>query len=219
MTLGTRPDKFLGDKKLWDKAEKILQEILKKKKIPFKVAEKDGAFYGPKIDLRIKDALNREWQLATVQLDFQLPLRFELSYEGKDSKKHTPIMIHRAILGSIERFMALLIEHYAGKFPLWLNPIQVIIMNINEKNLKFAEEVFEKLKQNDIRTELDDRNESIPKKVRESQLRKIPYSITIGDKEQSNKTLAIRTLDGNVKFNVKVDDFIKEINDKIKNKR
>ena len=217
--LATRPDKALGDKKVWDAAEKALENALKSNKVKYKIKEKDGAFYGPKIDIHINDSLNRDWQLATIQLDFQMPERFDLTYEGKDGKKHRPVMIHRAIFGSFERFIGMLVEHFAGKFPLWLSPLQVIIMNINENNLKFANDVFMKLRDNKIRVELDDRNESIPKKVRESQLRKIYYSITIGDKEQKNKTLAVRTLDGKVKFDVKIDEFIKNILKEINEKR
>ena len=207
----------MGEKKTWDLAEKALENSLKANKVKYEVKEKDGAFYGPKIDIHIKDVLNRDWQLATIQLDFQMPQRLNLSYEGKDGK-HVPVMIHRAIFGSFERFIGILIEHFSGKFPLWLSPVQVIVMNINQNNLKFSNEVTNKLKEYGIRVELDDRNESIPKKVREVQLRKIPYAVTIGDKEEKNKSLAIRTLDGNVKFNVKLDPFIKEILNEIKNK-
>ncbi|MEK6907046.1 MAG: threonine--tRNA ligase, partial [Nanoarchaeota archaeon] len=216
--LATRPEKALGDKKIWNIAEKALENSLKLNKVKYEVKEKDGAFYGPKIDIHIKDSLNRDWQLATIQLDFQMPQRFELSYEGKDGKKHTPVMIHRAIFGSFERFIGILIEHFSGKFPLWLSPVQVIVMNVNQDNLKFSNEVVRKLKENNIRVEIDDRNESIPRKVRESQLRKIPYAITIGDKEVKNRTLAVRTLDGKVKFDVKLDSFIKNILKEIRDK-
>jgi len=216
--LATRPEKFMGEKKLWDISEKSLENALKANKIKYEVKEKDGAFYGPKIDIHIKDAINRDWQMATIQLDMQMPERFDLTYEGKDGKKHRPVMIHRAIFGSFERFIGILVEHFAGKFPLWLNPSQIIVMNINENNLGFAKEIYSKLKENNFRVELDDRNESIPKKVREAQLRKTSYALTIGDKEQKNKTLAVRTLDGKVKFDVKVQDFINELNKKINNK-
>src|SRR3989338_2012679 len=137
----------MGDKNLWDKAEQLLEKILKKEKLPYTLAPGDGAFYGPKIDLRVKDALNREWQLATVQLDFQIPLRFELTYEGSDGKKHTPIMIHRAVYGSIERFFALLIEHYAGKFPVWLAPVQVAIITVADRHIPYAEELKKALQE------------------------------------------------------------------------
>ncbi len=217
--LATMPEKALGDKKTWNSAEKALENSLKANKLKYEIKEKDGAFYGPKIDIHIKDVLNRDWQLATIQLDFQMPERFDLSYQGEDSKKHRPVMIHRAIFGSFERFIGILTEHFAGKFPLWLSPIQVIIMNINDNNLKFAKEVFNKLKENKIRVVLDDRNESIPKKVREAQLKQINYMITIGDKEQSKKTLAVRTRDGNVKFDVKTDNFIKDILKEMQDKK
>ncbi len=218
MTLGTRPDNFMGDKKLWDKAEKILEGILKKNKISYKIAAKDGAFYGPKIDLKVKDALNREWQLGTIQLDFQLPLRFELTYEGKDGKKHTPIIIHRAILGSLERFMALLIEHYSGKLPVWLSPVQVILMTIADRHINYTKKLEEELKNNGIRVETDNRAESIGRKVRDNQIMKIPYLITIGDKEIETNNLAIRTRDNNI-INIKKNEFINKVLDEIKNKR
>ena len=217
--LATRPEKALGEKKVWDKAEKALNESLKANKVKYGIKEKEGAFYGPKIDIHIKDVLNRDWQMATIQLDYQMPERLDLSYEGKDGKKHHPVMIHRAIFGSFERFIGILIEHFSGRFPLWLSPVQVIVMNINEKNLKFSNEVVKKLKENNIRVEIDDRNESIPRKVREAQLRKIPYAITIGDKEQKNKTLAVRTLDGKVKFGIKIDIFIKNIINEIQDRK
>ncbi len=216
--LATRPDKAMGDKKTWDNAEKALENSLKANKLKYEIKEKDGAFYGPKIDIHIKDVLNRDWQMATIQLDYQMPECFDLTYQGEDSKKHRTIMIHRAIFGSFERFIGILIEHFSGKFPLWISPLQVIIMNVNTNNLKFANEILRKLKENNIRAELDDRNESIPKKVREAQLRKINYMVTIGDKEQKNQTLAIRTRNGDVKFNVKVDDFVKGLLKEIKDK-
>ncbi len=216
--LATKPDKAMGERKLWDIAEKSLENALKANKIKYEIKKKDGSFYGPKIDIHIKDAIGRDWQLATIQLDFQMPERFNLTYEGQDGKKHKPVMIHRAIFGSFERFIGILTEHFAGKFPLWLSPLQVILLTINENNIKFAKEVFTELKNNKIRVELDDRNESIPKKVREAQLRKISTMITIGDKEQQNKTLAVRTLDGKVEFNVKVQNFINKLIKKINNK-
>ena len=215
MTLGTRPDDFMGEKKLWEKAEKILENVLKKKKITYKVAEKDGAFYGPKIDLRIKDSLGREFQLATIQLDFQLPLRFDLTYEGKDGKKHNPIIIHRAILGSLERFIALLIEQYSGKFPVWLSPVQVAIITVADRHNEFGKKLLEELKENNIKAELDDRLESIGKKVRDNQSMKIPYVITIGDKEIESNELAVRTRNNEV-INIKKDEFIKKILNEIK---
>jgi threonyl-tRNA synthetase len=217
--LSTRPKKFIGTVDMWDKAEKTLKGALNKKKIKYKINPGDGAFYGPKIDFHIKDSLGRTWQCATIQLDFAMPERFDLTYEGKDGKKHRPIMIHRTVYGSLERFIGVLLEHYAGKLPLWLNPVQVILMTVSDKNKKFAKEVKGKLEQNDIRVELDSRVESISKKVRDAQTIKINYMITIGDKEQKTKTLAIRTRDGKVKFGVKVDKFVKDLLEEIKSKK
>ncbi|MEK6861600.1 MAG: threonine--tRNA ligase, partial [Nanoarchaeota archaeon] len=218
INLSTKPENSMGDPKVWDKAEKALENALKKSKLKYEVNNGEGAFYGPKIDFDVNDALGRPWQLATIQLDFQMPERFDLSYEGADGKKHRPVMIHRAIIGSFERFMGVLIEHYAGKFPLWLAPTQVVLMTVTDRNLKFAKEFFNELKNSNIRVELDDRNESIGKKVRDAQINRIPLAITIGDKESDNKTLAVRTLDGKVKFGVKMDDFLKDISNKIKNR-
>ncbi|MBS3168182.1 threonine--tRNA ligase [Candidatus Woesearchaeota archaeon] len=215
MRLGTRPDEFMGEVKLWDKAEKILAKLLKDKKIKHVIKEKEGAFYGPKIDLMVKDALNREWQLATIQVDFQIPLRFNLTYEGSDGKKHTPIIIHRAIMGSIERFFALIIENYAGKFPLWLSPTQVAIMTIADRHVEYAKKLREELEKDNIKVDLDDRTESIAKKVRDNQAQYINYLITIGDKEMESNNLAIRTRDNNV-INMNKEEFIKKIVKEIK---
>ncbi len=214
--LSTKPAKAMGDSKIWKKAEAALEDALKSKKVNYKINPGDGAFYGPKIDFHIKDSIGRTWQCATIQLDFLMPEKFDLTYEGKDGKKHRPVMLHRVVYGSMERFLGILIEHYAGKFPLWLSPLQVKILNINDSNLEFAEEVLKKLKENSIRSEIDDRKESIPKKVRDAQLEKVPLIITIGDKEVESKKLAIRTLDGKVKFGVSIEEFIKESLEKIK---
>lgn len=213
--LSTKPEKHMGSEELWKKAEALLEKVLKKNKISYKISPCQGAFYGPKIDFQIKDALNRKWQLSTIQLDFAMPSNFGITYEGQDGKKHTPIVIHRALLGSLERFIGILLENYAGKLPLWLSPIQVILLTVNDKNHKFALEVKSKLEENNIRTELNDKQETIGKKVRDSQLQKINYIVTIGDKEVENKTLAIRTLDGKVKFGVKLDDFINSLGEEV----
>tara|TARA_Y100000034_G_scaffold127216_1_gene179686 strand:+ start:1055 stop:2746 length:1692 start_codon:yes stop_codon:yes gene_type:complete len=216
--LSTRPKKRIGTDKMWDKAEAALEKVLKKKKIKYKINKGDGAFYGPKVDFHIKDSLKRTWQCGTIQIDFSMPERFDLNYEGKDGKKHRPVMIHRAIYGSLERFIGILLENFSGKLPIWLNPNQVKVLTITDRNKKFADEVLNKLKDENIRTELDDRNESIGKKVRDAQLQKFNYIITIGDKEEENKTLAIRTREGKIKFKVKIEDFIQEIKGKIKKK-
>ena len=218
VSLSTMPEKAMGDKLLWDKAEKSLKSILKKKKLKFEIKEGEGAFYGPKIDFDIKDSLGRSWQLATIQLDFQMPLNFKLKYESKNGTRETPIVIHRAILGSLERFIGVLLEHTAGKLPLWLSPIQVAILTVNETHDKFAEEVVKKLKNKGVRVSYDNKNQSIGKKVRESIIQKIPYAVTIGDKEVKAKKLAIRSLDGTLKFGVSTDKFIKDLLSDIEHK-
>ena len=165
----------------------------------YQLNEGDGAFYGPKIDLHIRDALNRTWQCGTIQLDMSLPERFNLYYIDKDNEKHRPIMIHRTVFGSIERFLGILIEHFAGKFPLWLSPLQAIILPINDDLVPYANEVLATLKNAGLRAEVDSRTESLNKKVREAQLQYIPIILTIGGKEKEASTLSVRTLDGNVK--------------------
>ncbi|HLC55109.1 MAG TPA: threonine--tRNA ligase [Candidatus Nanoarchaeia archaeon] len=216
--LSTRPEKRMGADELWSRAEQALEKSLKKKKMQFSVDEGAGAFYGPKIDFLVRDCLKRLHQVATIQVDFQLPIRFELQYDGQDGRKHTPIIIHRAILGSLERFIAILTEHFEGKFPLWLSPVQAIVMNISEQSRQYAKDVMKKLIDAGIRAEIDISGETINKKVRNAQLQHINYMITVGDKEQQSRTLAVRTLDGKVKFNVKTDDFIADFIAKIRNR-
>jgi threonyl-tRNA synthetase len=219
LELSTRPEKRIGKDKDWAASEKALKKALEKYGREYRLNEGDGAFYGPKIDVHIKDALNRTWQCGTIQLDMNLPERFDMTYEGKDGKKHRPIMVHRTIYGSLERFIGVIIEHFAGKFPLWLSPIQVKIMNISDKNLKYCQQLEKKMKKKGIRVEFDDRNESIGKKVRTAQLEKVNYMITIGDKEQEKKTLAVRTRDGEVKYDVQINNFIKELLKDIKERK
>ena len=219
LELSTKPKDSIGTAKMWKNAESSLEKALKKLKLKYKLNPGDGAFYGPKIDFHIKDSLGRTWQCGTIQVDFAMPEAFKLDYDGKDGKKHRLVMIHRAILGSLERFLGILVEHYAGKFPLWLSPTQVMVLTVTDKQNKFAKELYEKLKENDIRVEFDSRSESIGKKVRDAISLKIPYIITIGDKEVKSKKLAIRTRDGKVKFNVSVDKFIKDVKEEIKTKK
>ncbi|MFH1400259.1 MAG: threonine--tRNA ligase, partial [Nanoarchaeota archaeon] len=200
LKLSTKPESAMGEQDLWDKAETALTEALEKTGRAFEVAQGDGAFYGPKVDFVIRDALGRGWQLATVQVDFQMPLRFGLEYEGSDGLRHTPVMVHRAILGSIERFMAILIEHYAGRFPLWLCPVQAIVLPIADRHVEFATTALDGLRAEGVRAEIDARTESVNKKIRDAQVRKIPLMLTLGDKEMGNGTFAVRTLDGKVAF-------------------
>jgi threonyl-tRNA synthetase len=192
VNLSTMPAKALGTKEEWDAAEKALAQAMKKSGWKYEINPGDGAFYGPKIDMQIKDVLGRKWQLATVQLDFQMPKRFKLEYVDSDGSRKTPIVIHRALLGSYERFLAILIEQFGGAFPAWLAPVQVAILPITDQQVKYAETVMAELKELGIRVELDERNESIGKKIREAELKKIPYMLIIGEKEVSSKKLAVR---------------------------
>ncbi len=209
--LSTRPEKFLGEKKIWDSAEKILENVLKKQKIKYKLEKGKGAFYGPKIDFNIKDSLNRSWQLATIQLDFQMPERFDLTFINENNKEEKPIILHRTIYGALERFIGILLEHTSGNLPLWIAPVQVKVLSFTDRNTKTAEKVAENLISTGIRTEMDLENETVNNKVREASMQKIPYIVLIGDKEESSKTLAVRTQDGKVKYGVKIDDFVRDI--------
>ncbi|MFA5175823.1 MAG: threonine--tRNA ligase [Candidatus Nanoarchaeia archaeon] len=216
--LSTRPEKFMGEKSQWDKAEKALKEALEKNKIKYQIKNGEGAFYGPKIDFDLKDVLGRNWQLPTIQLDFQMPGRFELAYEGSDGKKHTPVMIHRAILGSLERFIGVIIEHYAGKFPLWLSPVQIKVLSLSQNNMKTTEKITLELKDKGFRVESDIRDCTVQAKIRDAELERINYVIVIGDKEEQNKTLAIRPRGDKPKFGVKIEDFVKQLENEIKEK-
>tara|TARA_Y100000310_G_scaffold137447_1_gene136371 strand:+ start:61862 stop:64060 length:2199 start_codon:yes stop_codon:yes gene_type:complete len=212
---GDDKSKYLGSDDVWEKGEAALKKAADNKNLPYKRIEGEAAFYGPKLDFMFKDSMDREWQLATIQCDFNMPERFDLSFMNEESKKERPVVMHRAISGSIERFMSVIIEHFAGKFPLWLSPVQVKVVTITDRNLEFAKEVVSKMKANDIRVELDDRSESMGKKVRDAQLEQVNYIVTIGDKEQENKTLAVRKRTGEQEFGVAVDRFILKLKDEI----
>ena len=190
--LGTRPESFMGDKNLWDKAEKNLKEILDESKKDFFILDGDGAFYGPKIDILMKDSLGREWQMGTIQLDFQLPRRFNLKYTDKDGTEKTPVVIHRVIYGSFERFIGIITEHFGGNFPVWLSPVQAKIIPISDKFEDYTNEVFQKLKDSKVRVEIDNRNETLGSKIRDAQNEKIPYMIIIGQKEVSDQKITVR---------------------------
>jgi len=190
--LSTKPEKAVGDDAFWNKSTDSLINALKHEGLPYKVDEGGGAFYGPKIDIKIKDALNREWQLSTIQFDFNLPERFDLKYIGEDGKEHRPFMVHRALLGSMERFFGILIEHYAGAFPLWLAPVQVVVMPITDNHLDYAGEVFDKFKKAGFRVSLDDRREKVGYKIRDWETKKAPYMLVLGDKEKQNANITVR---------------------------
>jgi threonyl-tRNA synthetase len=190
--LSTRPPDFLGEASTWDSAETQLKAALEGAKQAYTINEGDGAFYGPKIDFDVTDAIGRKWQCATIQLDYQMPQRFGLKYIGADNAEHLPIVIHRAIFGSFERFIAILIEHYAGAFPLWLAPVQAIVLPIADRHLEYAAGVRTQLQAAGLRAALDDRQEKIGYKIREAQLQKIPYMLCIGDREAAEGTVSVR---------------------------
>jgi len=196
--LSTKPEKAMGDPKLWELAERLLTEALQESEIEFKINPGDGAFYGPKIDFHVKDALGRSWQCGTIQLDFSMPEKFDLAYEGSDGQKHRPVMIHRAIYGSLERFIGILIEHYAGKFPLWLSPRQARVVPISDRHAEYAQDVAKAFRAGGIRTEVDARAETVNKKVREAQLDQVNYILVVGDKEVTEGTVNVRTRDNTV---------------------
>ena len=194
--LSTRPDEFLGEVATWDRAEAQLKAALEQAGLEYSLNEKDGAFYGPKIDFDVTDAIGRKWQCATIQLDYEQPENFDLKYIGADNAEHRPVVIHRAIFGSLERFIAILIEHYAGAFPLWLAPVQAVVIPISDRHLAYAGAVLDELKAGGLRVELDERQEKIGYKIREAQLQKIPYMLVVGDREVEEKTVSVRTRAG-----------------------
>ncbi len=218
--LSTRPEKRIGSDEVWDKSEKILHDILKNNGYNYQINEGEGAFYGPKLEFVLTDAIGRHWQMGTVQLDMSLPERFDLNYIGEDGNKHRPVMLHRAILGSIERFMGIMIEHYAGKLPVWLAPTQVMLIPISDKYEAYAEKVLAELKEKmpELRIEKDYSSEKMQYRIREAQLKKIPYMIIVGEKEEEENKVSIRTRDNDQTNGIELDDFIKEITDKIKTK-
>ncbi|GAI81081.1 unnamed protein product, partial [marine sediment metagenome] len=192
--LSTRPEKRIGSDKIWDKAESVLKKVLKKKKIKYKISEGEGVFYGPKIDYHIKDSLGRTWQCGTIQVDFSMPERFNLEYTDKDNKRKRPIMIHRAIYGSLERFIGILIEHINGRLPTWLAPVQVRVLSFTDRNENYAKKVIKQLGEKipSLRIDADFRQTTLQSKVKDAELMRIPYTIVIGDKEEKEKILAVR---------------------------
>lgn len=213
--LSTRPEKFMGEKSVWDEAEENLKTALKAAQLDYHINEGDGAFYGPKIDVKVKDAIGRQWQLATIQLDFQLPSRFELSYAAADGSRQTPVVIHRAILGSLERFFGVITEHYAGIWPLWLAPVQVKILPVAETHIPAAQKLTDQLLADGLRTEIDEANETVGNKIRKAANEKVPYALVIGDKEASSDILSVRDRGSNQTREMSRSDFISEAKNKI----
>ena len=216
--LSTRPEERVGGDEIWDKAEKALEAAIKNQGISYEIAKGDGAFYGPKIDFVLTDSLNREWQCGTLQADFNMPERLEASYVGTDGERHVPVMLHRAFLGSFERFIGILIEQYAGEFPLWLAPTQAVAINISEKHAEKTNEITEILKNRGFRVNSDLRNEKIAYKIRHHSMQKVPFIIVLGDKEVESSTLAIRDRKGSDLGSMSIDAFCEILNDKIKSK-
>ena len=216
--LSTRPKEFIGDPKVWEISEAALRKALEKAGIKYGVDEGGGAFYGPKIDIKIKDALNRTWQCSTVQVDFNLPERFDVNYIGRDGKPHRAVMIHRALFGSLERFFGVLIEHYKGAFPVWLSPVQVKVLTITERSSQAAAGILEKLLSAGIRVKLDDDNEKIGAKIRKAAMEKIPYMLILGDKAAETGLVSVRKRTGEETKDVKLEDFIDSVVDKIRTK-
>jgi threonyl-tRNA synthetase len=216
--LSTRPDEFLGEVATWDHAEAQLTAALNRAGMAYTLNEKDGAFYGPKIDFDVTDAIGRKWQCATIQLDYEQPQNFGLTYIGPDNTEHRPVVIHRAIFGSFERFIAILIEHYAGAFPLWLAPLQAIVLPIADRHLAYAGSVRDHLTAAGLRAKLDERQEKIGYKIREAQLQKVPYMLVVGDREEAEGTIAVRTRSGGDQGSSSLSDFIARAQDEIATK-
>jgi len=216
--LATKPEESVGEVELWDKATDSLRNALTAENLKYQVDEGGGAFYGPKIDIKIKDALGREWQLSTIQFDFNMSERFEIKYIGEDGKEHRPFMVHRALLGSIERFFGILIEHFAGDFPLWLAPVQAVVIPVSQHFIEYSREVNDQLIEAGLRTQLDERNEKIGYKIRDWETQKLPYMIIIGEKEQTASNISVRQHKKGDLGAFNLSDFIDKLVNEIKNK-
>lgn len=208
--LATRPETAMGDPKMWEEAERDLEAALKESKVKYGVKEKDGAFYGPKIDIHIKDSQDRDWQLATIQLDFQIPEKMKLEYTGVDGKPQRPVIIHRGIFGSIERFIGILVEHYQGSFPLWLSPVQITVLSVSDKNNDATKRVYDQFVVKGVRAELNTDNKTLGNKIREATLQKIPYIVIIGDRE-SEKKVSVRAREGKDLGQLELSKFIESL--------
>ncbi|HEY9527768.1 MAG TPA: threonine--tRNA ligase [Anaerolineales bacterium] len=214
--LSTKPEKYVGDPANWDKATEALRRAIEAHELPYEVDEGGGAFYGPKIDLKVMDALDREWQLSTIQFDFNLPERFGLEYIGEDGQPHQPYMVHRALLGSMERFFGVLIEHFGGAFPVWMAPVQTVVIPIADRHVDYAREVARKLRAEGMRVDLDERSERMNAKIRDAQKQKVPYMLVLGDNEMNNAQVSLRVRDGSQQNNIPLDEFVARAKDRIK---
>lgn len=219
LELSTRPDDYMGDLETWKMAEGALKAALEKKNMPYKINPGDGAFYGPKIDFHLQDAIGRDWQCGTIQLDMQMPVNFDLTYIDANNERKRPVMLHRAMFGSIERFLGILIEHFAGKFPLWMAPVQIEVIPVSEKTNEYAEEVYEELKNRGFRVEIDTRNSQMGAKIRDAQMRKINYMLILGEKERDNGSISVRTRNNENINDIKLYKFMDDLSEEIKEKR
>jgi threonyl-tRNA synthetase len=218
LELSTRPDERLGSDEQWDRAEGHLLRVLERKGLTYDINPGDGSFYGPKIDLHMTDSLGRSWQIGTVQMDYNMPMRFGLTYTGADNAEHQPVMIHRALMGSYERFIAILIEHYGGELPVWLTPVQAIILPISDRHLDYARTVRRRLDDVGVRAELDERTESVGRKIRDAELRKIPYMLIVGDHEQEGEQVDVREHRRGRLGSVPVAEFIERLNEQVESR-
>ena len=219
LELSTRPDDYMGDLETWEMAEGALKAALEKKNMPYKINPGDGAFYGPKIDFHLQDAIGRDWQCGTIQLDMQMPVNFDLTYIDANNERKRPVMLHRAMFGSIERFLGILIEHFAGKFPLWMAPVQIEVIPVSEKTNEYAEKIYEELKNRGFRVEIDTRNSQMGAKIRDAQMRKINYMLILGEKERDNGSISVRTRNNENINDIKLDKFMDDLSEEIKEKR
>ncbi|MBI4810532.1 MAG: threonine--tRNA ligase, partial [Ignavibacteriales bacterium] len=214
--LSTKPDGAMGNPKLWEAAEAGLKKALEFNNIKYNLKPKDGAFYGPKIDVQIEDAIGREWQIATIQLDFvMLPERFELEYIAEDGSRQRPVAIHRAIFGSFERFMGIITEHFTGSFPTWLSPVQAVVLPITDAHVDYGRKIYNLLKRENVRVEIDERNEKVNYKIREWETKKVPYMLVVGEKEKNNNTIALRQHKKGDLGEIRIDQFIKKLTKEI----
>ena len=216
MKLSTRPDESMGSDVEWAEATNMLREVLEQKKIKYEIKEKEGNFYAPKIDVDIRDSLGREWQCCTIQADMQMPKKFKLTYVGEDGKEHTPIVIHRTIFGSLERFLGVILEHYKGKLPIWLAPIQARVIPVSDAHVEYGKLVLSQLKDEGLRAEGDFEAGTMSSKIKVAQIQKIPYMLIVGEKEEKSNTIALRTREGNIRYDVRAEDFINEMKEKAK---
>jgi threonyl-tRNA synthetase len=217
--LSTKPEKAMGDDETWEYATSTLRNVLEKIGVNYSINEGDGAFYGPKIDFHLEDSIGRTWQCGTIQLDMLLPERFELEYVGEDGQKHRPVMIHRTALGSIERFIGILVEHFAGAFPTWLAPVQVQIIPVTDRNNEYARKVSDEISKHGIRVEVDSRSEKVGFKIREAQLAKVPYMLIVGDNEEEQEDVSVRLRSEGDIGSKKLNELIKMVQEDIEQKK